>query len=161
MFEYGEGLTYIYDDYCPVGCDAVFTKLHNHKDSNLRSHRRKNHEICKVNLEVNGQIPHPSRFTPGKDPRYSIEVKPGGLQSWSGLWRRRNFLTPSGNRTTIPRSSRPVGQWYRLFKARTDLSAFSVHFALGLLDFWTSPKCSAPKTIWSSWKWNCVPSSDD
>ena len=32
VLEYGEGRTYEYDDYGPVGCDVAYTKLHNRKD---------------------------------------------------------------------------------------------------------------------------------
>jgi len=70
----------------------VYTKLHNRKDSSLRRHRTTNDKTRKVNLVVNGNLPRPSRITPGKEPRYSTELKPRWLQSRLGLFREEIFL---------------------------------------------------------------------
>jgi hypothetical protein len=87
-----------------VGCDVVCTKLHNRKDSSLRRNRAMNHKIRKVNLVVNGNLPRPSRITPCKEPRYSIELNPGWLQTRSGLFGEGIFLRLPGV------DPRPVGR---------------------------------------------------
>jgi hypothetical protein len=74
----------------------VYTKLHTRKDGSLCRHRAMNHKTRKLNLVVNGNLPRLSRITPGKEPRYSNELKPGWLQSRSGLFREGIFLPLPG-----------------------------------------------------------------
>jgi hypothetical protein len=56
-----------------------------------------------------GQLHAPAALPPGKEPRYQLDRRLGGPQSWSGRRGEEKILHPTGTRTPTPR---PVASRY-------------------------------------------------
>jgi hypothetical protein len=59
-------------------------------------------------MEMSGQHHAPAALSPGKEPRYLLDRRLGGLQNWSGRRGKDRDIAPNGTRTQTPRSYSPL-----------------------------------------------------